>query len=41
MVLILEMCEISVNFLKKKTGDLDSPISPICKTSFFGEGFKK
>jgi hypothetical protein len=27
--------------LKKKAGDLDSPISPISKTSFFGEGFKK
>jgi len=26
--------------LKKKTGDLNSPISPISKTSFFGEGFK-
>jgi len=24
----------------KKTGDLNSRISPISKTSFFGEGFK-
>jgi len=26
--------------LKKKPGDLNSPISPISKTSLFGEGFK-
>jgi hypothetical protein len=24
----------------KKKGDLNSPISPISKTSFFGKGFK-
>jgi hypothetical protein len=24
----------------KKKGDLNSPISPITKTTFFGEGFK-
>ena len=29
------------NKIEKKTGDLNSPISPISKTSFFGEGFKK
>jgi len=28
------------NKIEKKTGDLNSPISPISKTSFFGEGFK-
>ncbi len=26
--------------LKKKTGDLNSPISPISKTSYFEEGSK-
>jgi len=29
------------NKIEKKTGDLNSPISPISKTSFFGEDFKK
>jgi hypothetical protein len=29
-----------VNKIEKKPGDLNSPISPISKTSFFGEGFK-
>jgi len=28
------------NKIEKKTSDLNSPISPISKTSFFGEGFK-
>ena len=28
------------NKIEKKTGDLNSPISPISKTSFSGEGFK-
>ena len=29
------------NKIEKKTGDLNSHISPISKTSFFEEGFKK